>query len=52
LYGEVPRGWETTVKPQVLKRGRKYYVQFDSDAGLGIVEMTAGAQLGLCNKAR
>jgi hypothetical protein len=52
LYGQVPRGWETTVKPQVLKRGHKYYVQFDSDAGLGIVEMTAGAQLGLCNKAR
>ena len=52
LYGQVPQGWETTVKPQVLKRGRKYYVQFDSDSGLGIVEMTAGAQLGLCNKAR
>ncbi len=52
LYGQVPRGWEITVKPQVLERGRKYYVQFDSDAGLGIVEMTGGAQLGLCNIAR
>ena len=52
LYGQVPQGWEITVKPQVLKRGRKYYVRFDSDAGLGIAEMAAGAQLGLCNIAR
>ena len=52
FYGQVPRGWEITVKPQFLKRGRKYYVQFDSDAGLGIAEMTAGTQLGLCNIGR
>jgi hypothetical protein len=51
LYGHVPRGWEITVTPQVLMRGRKYYVMFESDAGLGMTEMTEGAKLSSCNIA-
>jgi hypothetical protein len=51
LYGQALPGWQITVKPIMLERGRKYFAIFESDTGHGLLEMTAGAAFGTCKTA-